>query len=302
MIWLPIVGSYVEIDAYASILAYTDLLNQRSKPAKSYIPHTPNYSVPDELRIRELENSDFTLEPDDEAIILDVSVPEPINKLVPTSQILELIDHHPGYEEYWHAKIGNKAIIEKIGAVATSIFEWWGECWDYSKMSPQIARLLLAAILDNTLNFNAKITTDRDRAAAKKLAKIAQTTIEKFSEWYFTTVSSTITANLEKSILGDCKMVNFPPSNREIAFGQLTLWNTQNILSNSEKITQIMNSRSADWTISILDISKRNNYLLTSSEDIADYFSKLLNVDRESQYLKTNQLYLRKEIIAKMLA
>lgn len=113
MIWLPIVGDYVEIDAYASILAYTDLLNQRGKPAKSYIPHTPNYSVPDELRIQELENPNFTLKPDDGVIILDVSVPEPINKLVPTSQILELIDHHPGYEEYWHAKIGNKAIIEK---------------------------------------------------------------------------------------------------------------------------------------------------------------------------------------------
>lgn len=97
-------------------------------------------------------------------------------------------------------------------------------------------------------------------------------------------------------------MVNFPPSNRKIAFGQLTPWNTQSILDSSKEIAQIMNSQSADWVISILDISKRNNYLLASSGDIAGYFSKLLETDRESQYLKTNQLYLRKEIIAKMLA
>lgn len=83
MIWLPIVGNYCEIDAYASILAYADLLNQRHKPAKTYIPFTPNYSVPTELRIKDLENTHFDMRPDDQAIILDVSVPEAINRLVP---------------------------------------------------------------------------------------------------------------------------------------------------------------------------------------------------------------------------
>lgn len=145
MIWLPVVGEYADIDVYASIIAYTELLNQRGKAAKSYIPFAPNLSVPPELRLPEYENTDFNLQPNDKAIILDVSVPEAINRLIPDNQILEIIDHHPGYEDYWHERIGNKAIIEKIGAVATSIFEWWGECWNYNKMSPEIAKLLLGA-------------------------------------------------------------------------------------------------------------------------------------------------------------
>lgn len=70
MIWLPVVGDYVDIDAYASIIAYANLLNQRGKNAKTYIPIKPNYSVPEELRLPEYENSDFILQSDDQAIIL----------------------------------------------------------------------------------------------------------------------------------------------------------------------------------------------------------------------------------------
>ena len=185
MIWLPVVGNYADIDVYASIITYADLLNQRGKAAKTYIPSAPNYSVPDELRLPEWENAVFDFQPADEAIILDISNPEAIAKFVPDHQILEIIDHHPGYEDYWHERIGNKAIIEKIGAVATSIFE----CWDYNKMSPEIAKLLLGAILDNTLNFNADITTERDRQATNKLAQIAKATLEDFTTWYFSAVS-----------------------------------------------------------------------------------------------------------------
>ncbi len=60
MIWLPVVGNYVDIDLYASILAYEDLLNQRNKPAKNYIPKAPNYSVPAALRLPAREH-DFQI-------------------------------------------------------------------------------------------------------------------------------------------------------------------------------------------------------------------------------------------------
>lgn len=303
MIWLPIVGNYVEIDAYASIIAYADLLNQRGKPAKTYIPFAPNYSVPAGLRLQEQENTVFNLQPDDEAIILDVSVPEAINSLVPDQQILELIDHHAGYEEYWHSRLGNKAIIEKIGAVATSIFEWWGECWDYEKMSPQIAKLLLAAVLDNTLNFNAEITTDRDRKAAAKMAEIADTTVTEFAAWYFSQVSDTIIANLEQSLAQDCKTVRLPSDSTLLAFGQLTIWDAKTITGEHTKIAQVMNNISQSWVVSVVCISERRNYLLVSSDELTRYFADLLNLEKFGAWLVSkDHLYLRKEIIAKMLS
>ena len=301
MIWLPVVGNYADIDVYASIIAYADLLNQRGKPAQTYIPTAPNYSVPATLHIPEAENTHFALQPTDQAIILDISIPEEISKFVPDNQILEIIDHHPGYEEYWHRRIGDKAIIEKIGAVATSVFEWWGECWDYGKMSPEIAKLLLAAILDNTLNFNASITTERDHQAAQKLAAIIDTTVENFATWYFTEVSKTVVSNLQNSLLQDCKTATLPTNQSTFAFCQLTLWNTKNILKQADKVSQIMSNKGSSWLVNVLCISERKNYILTSSEQLSEYFTQLLDLKQQDPWLISNQLYLRKEILGKML-
>lgn len=301
MIWLPVVGNYADIDVYASIIAYADLLNQRGKTAKTYIPIAPNYSVPEALRLPEQENTIFDLQPEDEAIILDISIPEEINRLVPDKQILEIIDHHPGYEEYWRERIGDKAVIEKIGAVATSIFEWWGECWDYGKMSPEIAKLLLAAILDNTLNFNASITTNRDHAAAEKLATIIDTTVEDFAAWYFTEVSQTVIADLQNSLLQDCKTATLPINQSTFTFCQLTLWDVQSIIQQPEKIANIMTGKDNAWIANILCISERKNYILTSSAQLAEYFTNLLNLKSQDPWLISDRLFLRKEILGRML-
>lgn len=301
MIWLPVVGNYADVDVYASIIAYADLLNQRGKPARTYIPVAPNYSVPAKLRLPEREGQYFDLQQEDQAIILDLSDPAEIAKLVPDEQILELIDHHPGYEQYWQERIGDKAIIEPIGAVATSIFEWWGECWDYQKMSPEIARLLLAAILDNTLNFNAAITTDRDRAAAARLAELLGTTVEEFATRYFAAVSQGITADLEKALTQDLKLIAPPKFPFALTIGQLAVWDARDTIAHRAEIAQIMNKRSGDWLVNILSISERRNYLLTNSENIAEYFTKLLNLQAEGDFLVSDQLYLRKEILKKIL-
>lgn len=266
MIWLPVVGSYADIDVYASIVAYTDLLNQRGKTARAYIPSTtPNYSVPTALRTGAYEDAVFQLQPEDEVIILDVSVPKVINQLVPENQILELIDHHPGYEEYWQKRIGDRAIIEKIGAVATSVFEWWGECWNYEKMTPKIAKLLLAAILDNTLYFNAEITTERDHKAAEKLAEIAKTSVEDFADWYFTEVSNAIKHDLENSLLLDKKVVTVPEEKKELSFAQITVWDIRQLTIDYAQIAQVMGKVARDWVASIICLKEGKNYIFTSS-------------------------------------
>ncbi len=311
MIWLLVVGEYADIDVYASIVAYTDLLNQRGKLARAYIPSkTPNYSVPQILRMKEYEDAKFQLKVGDEAIILDVSIPEVINKMVPDAQILELIDHHMGYEAYWQERLGTKAIIEPIGAVATSIFEWWGECWDYEKMEPKIAKLLLAAILDNTLNFNAKITTERDCAAAERLARIIGTSVDEFAEWYFDEVSSGVMENLEQALKLDCKKVYFPKNGSSLndswlAFGQIAIWEMRDLKSERTRIKKIMEHCAGDlacdnWLVNVISLFEKRNYLLASSNECEKYFARLLMGEEADGWLVTKQLYLRKEIMQKM--
>jgi len=301
MIWLPVVGNYADVDVYASIIAYAELLNQRGKSARTYIPFAPNYSVPDKLRMLDRENAVWDFEASDQAIILDVSVPEAVNRLVPDNQILELIDHHPGYEDYWHSRIGDKAIIETLGAVATSVFEWWGECWDYKKLSPEIAKLLLAAVLDNTLYFNTKNTTERDRKAADMMAKIADTPVAEFAEWYFSETSKAIVGDLKASLVNDCKMVSLSADQSKLAFGQLTIWDAKEIVDRRSEIAGIMSSIGRDWVVSVICISEHKNYIITSSVEYDEYFTDLLGLKRAGEWLVSNQLYLRKEIIGRIM-
>ncbi len=301
MIYVATPGRYTEIDGYASCLAYTELLNQRSKPARTYLAAEPNYSVPNFLRIHELENFSLDFQPSDEAIILDISIPEVINQYFPDNQILELIDHHPGFESYWRERLGDKAIIEKIGAVATSIFEWWGECWDYARMSPSIARLLLAAILDNTLNFNATITTERDRVAANHLAKLANTTVANFATEYFSAVSQTITSNLKASIQNDHKPFHIPKLDLNIECAQLTLWDGKVLKERADEIYHEMNNLNGNWLCSILSISDRRNYILTNNSKVAHYLTQVLSLRSSGDWFISNHLWLRKEIFTKLL-
>lgn len=300
MIWLPVVGNYADVDLYASIIAYTDLLNQRGKLAKTYIPFRPNYSVPESLRMPEWENNKWDFSDTDEAIILDISIPEVIHKFVPDEQILELIDHHAGHEKYWEQRLGDRAIIEKIGAVATSVFEWWGECWDYEKMSPEIAKLLLAAILDNTLDFNAGITTERDRIAAKKLAEIADTTLEEFTGWYFTAVSDGVIGNLEGALWNDCKVGKGFRDGLDFSFGQLIVWDKEKLIEREQKIIEIMDKINLRWAVSILCLSEHKNYILVSSPKVKEYFTSVLECKDVGNWLVSDKLYLRKEIMARM--
>lgn len=300
MIWLPVVGNYADVDVYASIIAYAELLNRSGKRTRTYIPSAPNYSVPDKLRMPDGENAVWNFDVNDQAVILDISVPEAVNRLVPDKQILEIIDHHPGYEEYWKEQIGDKSTIQKIGAVATIIFERWCRTLGAAEMSPDIAKLLLAAILDNTLNFNANITTERDRKAAKMLAKIANMTVIEFAEWYFSEVSQTIVSDLDRSLSQDCKTINYLPGQPQLRFGQLAIWDAKEIIGRRPEIVKIMSDASQDWVVSVICISERKNYIITSSVEDDNYFIKLLGLTRSGEWLISDRLYLRKEIIGKI--
>ena len=127
---------------------------------------TPNLLKLDS-KLEEYEKHDT-----DEFIIIDVSNKDYFDDIVVENKVIEVIDHHVGCEEYWKNKLGEKANIEFIGAVATLIVELYEKEKLIEKMPKDIAYLLMSAILDNTLNFKAKVTTDRDKVAYKKLEMI----------------------------------------------------------------------------------------------------------------------------------
>jgi nanoRNase/pAp phosphatase (c-di-AMP/oligoRNAs hydrolase) len=147
---------------------------------------------------------------------VDVSDPDYIKDSVPLDRVTEVYDHHAGFEAYWQERIGDGAHIEFIGAAATLIYREWKASGLQDQMSPASARLLIAAILDNTLNLTSSNTTDEDRAVFAALCRHADVD----ADWraaYFTEVQSAVEADLKNALMGDLKTLRdtdvLPPRN-----------------------------------------------------------------------------------------
>ena len=97
------------------------------------------------------------------------------------AEILEIIDHH---------RIGSLETSgpvyfrnQPVGCTATIITQMYDE--NDMEIPPQIAGLLLAAILSDTLVFRSPTCTPLDEALAKRLAKIAGVDIDEFASEMF---------------------------------------------------------------------------------------------------------------------
>lgn len=163
-------ASYLDIDAYACCIAYAELLNLQGIPARAVSSAKPNTSV--SKTVLDWGRAFQTHEPSltDEFILVDVSDYHHFDPLVVLDQVVEVIDHHPGYENYWAKKLGSAADIRPIGAAATQVFQRWQISDLLAKISEQSAALLATAILDNTLNFTSQMTTAADIDAYAELA------------------------------------------------------------------------------------------------------------------------------------
>lgn len=165
---------------------------------------------------------------------MDVSAPHFLCKTVPLDQVSEVYDHHTGFEAYWQAKIGTNAHIEFVGAAATLVYRRWKYFDLQNEMSAESVKLLIAAILDNTLNLFSKNTSEEDIMAYEELCQIACVT-DRFKADYFSKVQCKVEADLRTALLSDIKYVSgnciLP---QKIA--QLCVWNAKCIL---ERLTDI---------------------------------------------------------------
>ena len=266
---------YLDIDAYSSMVAYAELVGgiaAGNAPLNKSI-------VDDEDRIlRNYQSTDT-----DEFIIMDISNPKIFDNMVRENQIGEIIDHHPGFEQYWRER-GVKTQIEKIGAVATIIWERWRDAGKLDELSRTSGELLMQGILDNTLNFLADITSDRDKIAYADL-------VERFGdirEKYFKTVEQKIVTDLRNSLENDMKVLDFKTLGREINFYQLAVWDTDEILKRENEVSEIID----DGMLNLISISKGESQIMTNDETIRGWITKLMSEQK---------LFLRKEVIKRDL-
>ena len=288
-------SNYLDIDAYACCVAMKELLVLQGLDAIAWSGATVNYSVCRSLRTDKQICSELPVAPcQAKYMIVDVSDPEYLKKSVPLENIVAVYDHHVGFEDYWGSRIGENARIEFIGAAATLIYREWKKAGLQAKMSRSTALLLIAAILDNTLNLTSSNTTEEDRTAFRELCVHANVG-EAWCASYFSEVQAAVEADLRNALLNDTKTVRdnpvLPPK-----VAQLCVWDTKSLL---HSLPEIRGWFEDAWMINIIDVQHRCSYFICDDTGYQEKIGRLFGVTFTNGVAKTPMPYLRKEIIKK---
>lgn len=185
---------------------------------------------------------------------------------IESAEILEIIDHHRlgSLETMMPVYFRN----QPVGCTATIIYQMYGE--QNVEIPPQIAGLLCAAIISDTLLFRSPTCTAVDREAAGRLAEIAGIQCESFAAEMFAAGSNLKAKTAEEIFYQDFK--KFEQDKITFGVAQISSMTAEELEGAKEKLMSYMEKAFADQRLTMLffmltDIMKESTELLCIGED-----------------------------------
>ena len=188
------------------------------------------------------------------------------------AEILEIIDHH---------RIGSLETSgpvyfrnQPVGCTATIITQMYDE--NGVEIRPQIAGLLLAAILSDTLAFRSPTCTPVDAACAKRLAKIAGVEVEAFANEMFEAGEKLDGKTAEEVFLQDFKV--FMCGDIRFGVAQGSYMTRKNLLAAEALLKPYLDEARnkqnvEDLYILLTDVPKEESVVVCSGRYAADMLS-----------------------------
>jgi manganese-dependent inorganic pyrophosphatase len=266
-----------DCDSLCSAIGLAALFNKMGRPATPVLQGEPN---PEAQFL--LEQAGFTT-PEirtsvagEEIFIVDYSDWSQGTADMKKAKIRGIVDHH---------KLGDITTSEPlecwiwpVGCSATIVYNMYK--FNNQKPDADVAKLMMGAIISDTVNFQGPTTTDIDKVAAKELAEIAGVAdLGAFATAQFEAKSDIASVSAAELILRDQKV--FEMAGEKLAIGQLELTSLETAFSKKDEMLVEMGQLQADKgyhsTIVLLtDITKLDTTALIISKD-ADKVAKALN-------------------------
>ncbi|AXI62160.1 DHH family protein [Pseudomonas kribbensis] len=289
-------SAYLDIDAWACCIAYAELLNLQGIPARAVSNAKPNASVSNTVLGWGAVLNDYRPTSNDEFVLVDVSDYHHFDPMVALDRVVEVIDHHPGFENHWAQTLGSAADIRPIGAAATQVFQRWKTAGLLPRISEQSAALLATAILDNTLNFTGQMTTAADIEAYAELAPHGKLTAD-WPEQYFLECQAAIESDMSAALAADLKRMK-PESRLPEVFAQMTVWDADALIEkHRSEICRWMGGQGDDWLLNVISISQRTSCLLAEHMVSQQKLSRLLPIEWQAGLAILKPSILRKELL-----
>ncbi|MCI1965207.1 MAG: putative manganese-dependent inorganic diphosphatase [Oscillospiraceae bacterium] len=181
------------------------------------------------------------------------------------AEILEIVDHHRIGDIQTNSPIYFRN--DTVGSTATLIASMYVE--NGIRPMKEIAGLLCAAILSDTLNLKSPTTTYLDRETVAQLSEIAGLDADDFAAKMFQAGASVDDMTPEQILYSDFKEYNF--GRHKIGIGQINAGDPKSVKSLKESLLEHMNQVQKDKGYSLLllmmtDIVRESSHLLYAGD------------------------------------
>jgi len=286
-----------DLDGTACAYAYAEFLikNGRNVVAGIYGKiHREAQFVFDKFNIEPIADADELIDEADSIIIVDASDIRGLSDKINPEKVIEIIDHRKVNEadKFPNAKVQ----IELVGSAGTLIAEKFYV--SDTAISKESAALLYSAIVSNTINFKANVTTDRDHKMSDWLQSQFELPGNYIHEMF--KFKSTFTQPLSEIIEGDFSTPEF--RGIKVGIAQLEIVNAEEFVNeNFLELKSIMNGLKIDRDLeyvflTCIDIEIGRNYFLANNKNTQDVLESVLNIKFETEIAQREGIIMRKEI------
>lgn len=216
------------------------------------------------------------------------------------AEILEIIDHHrlgdiqTGYPIYFRNEL--------VGSTSTLISNMYFESG--IKPAKEIAGILCAAILSDTMKFKSPTNTYADIAIASKLAKIAQIDLDEFAAQMFEAGSALEGMTPREILNNDFK--DYIINKSKIGIGQISSYNPQNLQELKTGLLEYMSNhlKANGYKLLLLmvtDIVNEGSTVLFAGDN-GELISKAFGVQTNENSVYLQGVVSRKKQVVPLLA
>ncbi|MGO3726619.1 manganese-dependent inorganic pyrophosphatase, partial [Staphylococcus carnosus] len=225
----------------------------------------------------ELLTEDLT---DKDVILVDHNEFQQSADTIESAKIRHVVDHHRIANFHTAAPLYYRA--EPLGCTATILYKMFKE--QGFEIKPQIASLMLSAIISDSLLFKSPTCTEQDKAAAQALENIAGVDAQEYGLEMLKAGASTVDKSPVEIINADAKTFNM--GDYSVRIGQVNTVDVNEILARQAELEQAITETlsGAEYDIFVLvatDILNSDSTILVLGKD-KDKIAKAFDVELDN--------------------
>ena len=287
-----------DLDGTACAFAYAEFLAKTGINSIAGIfgtIHKEAQFVFKKFNIQKIPNAEKLIGNCEDVILVDASDVKGISKKINPAKVIEIVDHRKINEadKFRNAKLQ----IEFVGSAATLIAEKFYN--SKIAISKESAALLYSAIVSNTINFQANVTTERDKKMAEWLK--GQTDITKNYTHEMFEYKSNFDKPVKDVFLNDFASFDF--NKTTVGIVQLELINVDIFIRNNltqitRTLSEIKKIKALDLIfLTCIDVEKAFNRFVVIDKESEILLIKIFSINFEERIAKRNGIIMRKEIV-----